>query len=100
MSLLRDERGSWSSARCAFWATLVYAFVFIAFDTFGVAVLAGAAYTFLGSLILALAGWAAGPRIAAHIGPQIGNVGKALASASAKIAERRKQGTEDGTEPT
>jgi hypothetical protein len=100
MSLLRDEQGNWSSARCAFWVTLVVTLALIVFDSCGVVAMAGAAYTLLGSLVIALASWAAGPRIASYLAPQIGKVGAAIASASAKVVERRKQGTDDGTEPT
>ena len=100
MSLLHDEQGNLSSARTAFWVTLVVTLLLIVLDAFGVVAMAGAAYTLLGSLVIALASWAGGPRIAQYLAPQIAKVGSALASASTKIAERRKQGADDGTEPT
>jgi len=100
MSLLQDEQGNWSSARCAFWATLVFVFLMIIADSFGLAVVASAAWTLLGSLVIALASWAGGPRIAQHLSSQIGKTAQAIASAKAKIVERRQAGAEDGTEPT
>ena len=78
--------------------TLVFLLAFIALDAFAVVVVAGAAWTLLGSLIIALASWAGGPRIASYLAPQIGRTASAIASA--KVTERRKVGAEDGTEPT
>ena len=102
MSLLRDEQGSLSTARCAFWLTLIVTLVLIVLHAFGLARPPEAAYTLLGTVVLALAAWAGGPRIGQYIAPQIGRAAAALSRARAEITTRRKRSAEEhpGTEAT
>lgn len=90
MSVFKDEKGQWSAAR-------VFTGVWLAN---GIAYLwcgnpDNAALAFLSGIALPLICWAAGPRIAQYIAPQIGATVKAVADA--KILERRKG---RDTEPT
>jgi len=102
MRLVRDERGGLSTARCAFWLALIVTLTLVVLDGFDVAQLSTAAYTLLGTVFMGLTTWAAGPRIAQYLGPQIGRVASALGRASAEIKSRRKQSDEEhpGTEAT
>lgn len=90
MSLLRDEQGSWSTARCAFWLTLLVALVLVVFDAAGVTDTRPEGYTLLGTVVLALAAWAAGPRMGQYLAPQIGKVGAAIASAAKAATSKRR----------
>ncbi len=81
MTLLRDERGDLSTARCAFWLLLVWSLVLVTLTGLGVMSLSSAAYTFLGTAIVAVVSWAAGPRVAQYLGPQLGAVAQALSRA-------------------
>ena len=80
-SLLRDEQGAWSSARCAFWLTLLVTLSLVGAAAFGRAALSSDAYSLLGTVVLALAGWAGGPRVAQYLFPQLGGVAKAIGDA-------------------
>lgn len=80
-SLLRDEQGAWSTARCAFWLTLLVTLALVVATAFGWAALSPAAYSLLGIMFMALAGWAAGPRVMQYLGPQIGAVVQSLSRA-------------------
>ena len=75
MSLLRDERGDWSSARVGMWTVLVFLGVYIVThakpDT--------AVLSLGGSIELGFMAWAGGPRAMQYLGPQIGAVAQGIA---------------------
>ena len=78
MSLLRDERGDWSTARCGLWAVLVFlGWYIVAMDApdAGVLSLGGTALVMFG-------GWAAGSKFATAWG-SLGGVAQGIASAKA-----------------
>ena len=102
MSLLRDEQGSLSTARCAFWITLLVALALAVLDATGATNTRPEGYTMLGTVVLALAAWAGGPRIGQYLAPQIGKAGQAIAGAAQAITKRRKESNDDhpGTEAT
>lgn len=78
MSLLRDEQGSWSSARCSFWISLLVTLALIVVDALTGASVPNAAYSLLGTIVVATASWAAGPRIAQYLAPQLGAIAKGI----------------------
>lgn len=91
MSLLRDETGSLSSARVGFWVWTAFTIVLV----LGVATKllldpGQAVWSLVGGVFIALIGWAGGPRIMQHLGPQVGAFAKSIADA--KVLERRKKG--------
>lgn len=73
--LLHDERGKPSMARTLlfFWTVQCGIVIWLPWVTVG-------ALALCGSIETALIAWAAGPRIAQYIGPQIAAVGSAIAS--------------------
>lgn len=73
--LLQDETGSSSTARVAFWLTLLVTLVLCILDAIREDVTVPTpAYSLLGTTVLALAGWAGGPRVLQYLGPQLGKV--------------------------
>lgn len=80
-SLLRDERGAYSSARCALWLTLAVTLWLIAAAAFGRAALSPAAYSLLGTMVLAFASWAGGPRVAQYLSTWAGKAVESLGKA-------------------
>ena len=88
---LTDERGSRSSARLYLALALLFTGVVIALDSaFPWWSSLAAVYALLGTICTGLLAWAAGPRIAQYIGPQVGAVASGIAAAA-----RRKSGTDD-----
>lgn len=84
--LVEDEKKKLSAARCGLWVTVVLAIATVACDvwlTFGAgkARIPNTVYSLEGTMFTAFATWAAGPRIAQYIGPQIGSVASGIASA-------------------
>jgi hypothetical protein len=82
LALIRDENGKPSTSRVAFWIVLL--------TTLGIILICPAripqaAYSLLGGTIIALASWAAGPRIAQYIGPQIGAAAGAIGQAKQRL---------------
>lgn len=71
MSLLRDEHGKLSTARCLLWVWSVFCLTLIAlhWSEVGQAVL-----SFLGSVELSLCAIVGGPRALQYIGPQLGSI--------------------------
>lgn len=85
MSLLRDEQHGVSTARVGFWAWSVFTMSIVASVVwFDAKEPSQAVWTLIGGIIMALITWAAGPRIAQYIGPQIGNVARAISTARDK----------------
>lgn len=89
-SLIRDENGKLSSARASFWLSLLFTMAVIAVDGLTRASFPGEAYTLLGTVITFTAVWAAGPRMARNLAPQIGAAVGAIATAA-----RAKRGLDD-----
>lgn len=86
-TLVEDERGALSSARTGMWATVLVAYVSIGVDLYlvltgGKHFVPNTVYGVLGTMFLAFASWAAGPRIAQYLGPQIGAVAQGLGAAT------------------
>ncbi len=86
---LHDERGSRSSARLLLIGALLFAGALIVLDSLAWNV-PGPAYVLMGTVCTGLLAWAAGPRIAQYVGPQLGGVAAAVAAAA-----RRNAGTDD-----
>jgi hypothetical protein len=87
LEVVRDEKGSYSSARVLLWLWSAFSLVLVArhWDTVPNAVLA-----FLSSVEMALIAWAGGARIAQYLGPQIGAVAAGVgASVREAVAKRR-----------
>lgn len=77
--LVSDERGHLSTARVGLWVTMALAILTVGVDI-GLTLSASKvfipnpAYAMEGTMFTVFATWAAGPRIAQYIGPQIGAV--------------------------
>jgi hypothetical protein len=104
--LIEDEKGALSTARCGLWVTVVVALLTVWTDiyltvwTTIVARVPNPAYALEATMFTVFAAWAAGPRIAQYIGPQIGAASAAVASATRDtIAKRRAAGKEFDAEP-
>lgn len=85
--LIEDEKHKLSVARIGVWITLALAVSTVVLDVYA-AILTGngaipnAVYSIETTMFMVFASWAAGPRIAAHIGPQIGSAAQAVANAT------------------
>jgi hypothetical protein len=84
--MVLDEQSGVSSARIGMWATSLLIFALVIIDS----VLAiqqskisipAAPYAILSTMFLGFVSWAAGPRIAQYLGPQIGQVASGIAQA-------------------
>jgi hypothetical protein len=82
----KDEQGDWSLARMALCLVLAFTIVMITADTFGPWDMPDPAYALLAGLLTGLVAWAAGPRIARYIGPQVGAVASGVAAAAGRLA--------------
>ena len=81
--LLQDEQGHSSTARVAFWITLLVTLTLCVLDAIRSDVTVPvAAYSLLGTTLIALASWAAGPRFAQYFGPQLGGIAQGIADAA------------------
>lgn len=83
--LFRDEQGALSSARISFWLSLLVAFLTIGVDVAltiqsAAARIPNTVYGLEGTIFMACAAWAAGPRIAQYFGKP-SEAGAALAGA-------------------
>lgn len=78
-NFLQDEQGSKSSGRLSWWLAFPWIVILITFDVVGIATITPVAYGFLGTLILFLGSWIAGPRMAQYVLPQIGKIADSLA---------------------
>ena len=86
--ILKDERGSLSAARTFLFASLVFAAAIIVADSLLWATVPNAAYALMGTLGTGLLAWAAGPRIAQYILPQIGAVASGIGAALVREPRR------------
>lgn len=89
-TILRDEQGGLSMSRTLLLCQLVYVDILAALGAVGAVVLSGQWWTFQGTLVIGLVAWAAGPRGLQYLGPQLGNIGRAIASAPGRLT-----GTDD-----
>lgn len=80
-SLLSDEQGNLSSARCSMWIVLITTLALITLDALLSITISNASYSLLGTLCVALIAWAGGPRAMQYLGPQISRVASAIGSA-------------------
>lgn len=85
--LLIDEQGKSSGARTGLWVTVAMALITVGVDIWLTvqhatpARIPNTVYALEGTMFTVFAAWAAGPRIAQYIGPQLGKVVSALATA-------------------
>ena len=75
-----DERGKPSAARIFLATTMTFSALIIVLDSV-IWDVPEPAYVLLGSLVMGLLAWTAGPRMAAYIGPQVGAVASGIAQA-------------------
>ena len=75
--VLRDEQGSWSSARIGMWVNLFFMYAYIVWTATPSPVVMSA----LSAVEMTFMGWAAGPRIAQYLLPQIGAIAQSIAAA-------------------
>ena len=85
--LICDERGHISSARCGLWITVLATLVAFGIDAWltlhGVAFrLPNTIYAIFGTMFTVFASWAAGPRIAQYIGPQLGQIAAGIGASA------------------
>lgn len=88
-TLIADEQGNLSSARCLLWLTTTVALRVIYLDATEWADPSAAAYALLTTMILAFTAWAGGPRLAQYLLPQLGAAVQAVSSA---LRERLRPG--------
>ena len=86
--ILKDERGSLSAARIFLFVSLVFTGAIIVADSLLWATVPNAAYALMGTLGTGLLAWAAGPRIAQYILPQIGAVTSGIGAALVRKPRR------------
>ena len=80
--LIQDETGATSSARTSFWVVLLVSLGLIIADAVSDAVrVPEPGYTLLGAIVGIVGVWAAGPRIAQYLGPQIGAMVQGIGNA-------------------
>ena len=78
--MLTDERGNLSAARTLLSIFLAFTGTLIVLDSVAWDV-PDPAYVLLGSIGVGLLAWAAGPRVAEYLGPQMGAVASGIAQA-------------------
>lgn len=88
-ALLSDEQSKKSTARLAFWVVLLADLAAIAIDIILTPVSAGS-LALLTTLTVFTTSWAAGPRIAQYLAPQIGGALGAVSSALRAGEETRR----------
>lgn len=85
--LISDESHHLSSARVGLWATVLESFVVVGVDV-GLSLarfpthIPNTVYVLLGTQFTVFAGWAAGPRIAKYLLPQIGQIAQGIGAAN------------------
>jgi hypothetical protein len=84
--LVTDEKGKLSASRVGLWLTLLSAGAVIAVDVYQTlqnkTPIPNTVYSLQGTMFMAFASWAAGPRIAQYLGPQIGAVAQGIGAAN------------------
>lgn len=85
--LVSDEKGHLSTARVGLWVTMALAILTVGVD---VALTVAAARAFIpnpvyaleGTMFTVFAGWAAGPRIAQYLLPQVGQIAQGIGASA------------------
>lgn len=92
--LMQDERGHLSAARALLWVWSLFTLIFVAaaWRSAGNGVL-----SLLSAVEMALVAWAAGPRIAQYLAPQIGATATAVGQSLREAVQKRRD-TEAGYE--
>lgn len=75
-----DEAGKPSLARRLLIVTTTYILLLIGFDSALALHIGSAVWSLLGTMEMAFAGWAAGPRIAQYLLPQLGQLAQGIAA--------------------
>lgn len=88
-TLVADEQGNLSSARCLLWLTVIVALRVVYLDATEWADPSAAAYTLLTTMIVCFTAWAGGPRLAQYVMPQLG---AAVAAVGSALRERLRPG--------
>lgn len=94
-SLFHDEQGDWSMARVLCFMALVFTFWLIVEASVGGVSVPSPVWALLTSVDLALIGWAAGPRIARYLLPQVGAAAVGVASAARRLAKTDNRFSDD-----
>ena len=82
--LLSDEKGKVSAARTLLVGEMLYTGILILFDIVLWGDVSNAIYALLGTVFTGLLAWAAGPRIAQYLLPQIGAVAQGIGASLTK----------------
>jgi hypothetical protein len=88
--ILSDEKGNPSAARVLLVASLAFTAAIIVADSLLWAEVPNAAYALLGTIFSGLLIWTAGPRIAQHLGPQIGAIASGIGASLTREPRRPK----------
>jgi hypothetical protein len=88
LQILSDERGKLSAARVFLVSSLLFTAAVIVADALLWATVPNAVYALLGTIFTGLLAWAAGPRIAQYIMPQIGAIAQGIGAASVREPRR------------
>jgi hypothetical protein len=94
LELVEDERGRLSTARSLLWGWSIYSLCFLSLTW---ATVSNGALSFLSAVEVALIAWAAGPRIAQYLGPQVGAAAAAVGQALREKVQARRR-PEEGYE--
>ena len=86
--LLSDEKGKVSAARTLLVGEMLYTGILILFDIVLWGDVSNAIYALLGTIFTGLLAWAAGPRIAQYLLPQIGAVAQGIGASLTKDPRR------------
>ena len=86
--LLSDEKGKLSAARALLVGSLFFTGALILFDIVLWGDVSNAIYALLGTIFTGLLAWAAGPRIAQYLLPQIGAVAQGIGASLTKDPRR------------
>jgi len=86
--LLSDEKGKVSAARTLLVGEMLYTGILILFDIVLWGDVSNAIYALLGTVFTGLLAWAAGPRIAQYLLPQIGAVAQGIGASLTKDPRR------------
>jgi hypothetical protein len=85
--LVEDEKGKLSASRVGLWLTVLLALTTVAVDIALTvhavkAQIPNTVYSLEGTMFIAFASWAGGPRVAQYLGPQLGQVATGIAAAT------------------
>lgn len=95
----RDERGKPSAARTLLLLELLYVWGLGLIETLTAHQVSGPVWALHASLVIALVAWAAGPRIAQHIGGQIAGAAQGVAATAKRLARVDDSRKDDERDP-